>query len=188
MVLIDEKWLALAVVVAATVAIDAVYLSTRSFPLKFLVPGTVFLLAFQVAPIVYNVNIAFTNWSTGHIATKDEAIVAIQRNSLAEAPGRPQYVMAPARDEDGDLVLLLVDEATGEGYVGTRRTVSSRTRRGAEVWTRPRSPAPRRVHARQAATSCSRSTASSPRSPSRSTRRRRSGRRASTPPSSSSRR
>lgn len=115
----DEKWIALAVLVAATAAIDAVYLSRRSFPLKFLIPGTVFLLAFQVAPILYNVNVAFTNWSTGHITSKDAAIQGIQRNSLSESAEGGSYLMAAARNDDGDLVLLLVDDATGKGYVGT---------------------------------------------------------------------
>jgi arabinogalactan oligomer/maltooligosaccharide transport system permease protein len=114
----DEKWIALAVLVLATAAIDLVYLRGRHYPLKFLVPGTVFLLAFQVAPIIYNVNVAFTNWSTGHIATKEEAILGIQGNSLAESVDGGSYLMAPARDADGDLVLLLVDDATGKGYVG----------------------------------------------------------------------
>jgi len=116
----DEKWVALAVLAVATVAIDVVYLVGRVYPLKFLVPGTVFLLAFQVAPIVYNVNVAFTNWSTGHITSKADAIRGIQVNSLAESPDGGSYVMAPARESGGDLVLLLVDDATGKGYVGTR--------------------------------------------------------------------
>ena len=115
----DERWLALVVLVAATLAIDAAYLSPRAVPLKFLIPGTVFLLGFQVAPIVFNVNVAFTNWSTGHILQKQEAIEGIERSSLQEAPGGAIYVMAPARDENGDLVLLLVDDQTGRGAIGT---------------------------------------------------------------------
>ena len=47
----QQKWIALVVVAAATVAIDLVYLSKRSVPLKFLIPGTVFLIVFQVIPI-----------------------------------------------------------------------------------------------------------------------------------------
>ena len=54
----DDKWIALGVLVLATVAIDVVYLSPRNYPLKFLIPGTFFLLAFQVTPIVYTFAIA----------------------------------------------------------------------------------------------------------------------------------
>ena len=117
----DEKWLALGVLAAATLALDLVYLwPNRAIPLKFLVPGTVFLIAFQIVPIVYNVNVGFTNWSTGHILVKSEAIEGIQRNSLQPPADGTSYVMAPARNEDGDLVLLLVDETSGTPFVGTR--------------------------------------------------------------------
>jgi arabinogalactan oligomer/maltooligosaccharide transport system permease protein len=115
----DRKWISVAVVAAATIAIDLIYASPRrAIPLKFLVPGTVFLVAFQIFPIFYNVNIAFTNWSTGHNLGKDEAITAIQLASLVE--GDKSYVMAPARNQSGDLVLILVDEQSGRPFVGTR--------------------------------------------------------------------
>lgn len=117
----DRKWVALGVLLAATAAIDAIYMTPRRlFPLKFLIPGTVFLLAFQIAPIIYNVDIAFTNWSTGHILGKQEAIAGIERNSLAESADGSQYLMRPARDADGNLVLVLFDEEAEKGFVGTR--------------------------------------------------------------------
>ena len=115
----DGKWAALAALLAATVAIDAVYLSGRTVPLKFLVPGTVFLLAFQAIPIVYTVNVAFQEYSTGHIITKQEAIHGIQENSLAQPADGKTYLMAPARDASGALVLLLVDDLSGQAFVGT---------------------------------------------------------------------
>ena len=115
----DEKWIALGVLVIATAAIDFVYLSRRRYPLKFLIPGILFLLAFQLTPIVYNANIAFSNWSTGHILSKDEAIQGIQRNSLVESADGGAYVMAAARDESGELVLVLVDEETEKAFLGT---------------------------------------------------------------------
>jgi arabinogalactan oligomer/maltooligosaccharide transport system permease protein len=117
----DEKWIALGVLAAATLAIDLIYLSPRrAIPLKFLIPGTVFLIGFQIVPIVYNVNVGFTNWSTGHILVKSEAIEGIQRNSLGPPADGAAYVMAPARNEDGDLVLLLVDDTSGKQFVGSR--------------------------------------------------------------------
>jgi len=117
----DGRWIALAVLALTTVAIDLVYLSPRRVvPLKFLVPGTVFLIAFSVIPMVYNANVAFTNWSTGHLLTKSEAIEGIERNSLAQPANGRSYVMAAARDDDGNLVLILADEASGRPFLGTR--------------------------------------------------------------------
>jgi arabinogalactan oligomer/maltooligosaccharide transport system permease protein len=116
----EGKWVALAVLALATLAIDAVYLAPqRAVPLKFLVPGTIFLVAFQVVPIFYNANVAFSNWSTGHLLTKGEAVEAIERNSLSPPVDARSFVMSPARDQDEALVLILVDEASGDAFVGT---------------------------------------------------------------------
>ncbi len=48
----EEKWLFVAFTVVATLAIDYVYLSNRAIPAKYLIPGTLFLVAFQVYPLV----------------------------------------------------------------------------------------------------------------------------------------
>ena len=120
--LADGRWVAALVIGAATIAIDAVYLvpDRRLVPLKYLVPGTVFLVAFVAVPIVSNVNIAFTNWSTLHNLTKDEAIVAIEERSLVAPADATTYTATPAK-RDGELVLLLNEDTTGELFVGTKR-------------------------------------------------------------------
>jgi arabinogalactan oligomer/maltooligosaccharide transport system permease protein len=118
--LADGKWLAALLVGAVTVLIDAIYLvrDRRLVPLKYLIPGTVFLVAFVVIPIISNANIAFTNWSTLHNLTKDEAIVAIEERSLVAPADAASYTSTPAK-QDGGLVLLLRNDATGDLYVGT---------------------------------------------------------------------
>lgn len=122
-VLADRRhWVALVVLVAATLAIDALYFGTRrTLPLKFLLPGTLFMLAFQVVPIVYTVQVEFSNYSTGHILSKSEAIRQIQLNSLQPPENGRTFAMAPARDGNGELVLLLKDDASGATFVGTER-------------------------------------------------------------------
>ncbi len=130
-VLVDHhKWRAVAVLAAATLAIDAIYLVRRwTLPLKFLIPGTVFLLGFQVIPVAYTINVAFTNYSTGHILSHSEAVEQIEQNSLTE--GGASYTMAPARDADGRLVLILLDES-GRTFVGSAVVVQRADRRRQE--------------------------------------------------------
>jgi arabinogalactan oligomer/maltooligosaccharide transport system permease protein len=123
-VLIDRgKWISLAILVAATLLIDYVYLAPRAWtlPAKFIVPGTVFLLAFQIVPIVYTVEVAFSNYSTGHVISKADAVQAIKVNSLQPPPNGRQFEMAPARDSGGKLVLILHDDASGAVYAGTSK-------------------------------------------------------------------
>jgi arabinogalactan oligomer/maltooligosaccharide transport system permease protein len=116
------SWIPVVVLLAATGLIDWVYLSgTRTLPLKFLVPGTAFLLAFQVIPIIYTIQVAFTNYSTGHVISKADAIRQIEITSLQPPANGKSYTMAVARDASGKLVLILQDEVTKQTYVGTQK-------------------------------------------------------------------
>ena len=120
-VLIDHhKWKAVVVLLLATAGLDAIYLAKRrTLPLKFIVPGTVFLIAFHVVPVGYSIDVAFSNYSTGHILSRSEAIASIQENSLTEAANGASYSMTLMRDKDHKLVLGLLDEDTGKTFVGT---------------------------------------------------------------------
>jgi arabinogalactan oligomer / maltooligosaccharide transport system permease protein len=123
-VLLDRsRWIALAILAAALAAIDYVYLAPRrwTLPAKFLAPGTIFLLGFLVVPILYTIEVAFSNYSTGHILTKPEAIDQIKINSLEVPANGKQYELSPARDKDGKLVLILHEGAGGKVYVGTKK-------------------------------------------------------------------
>ncbi len=121
-VLVDRRhWAAVGVLAAATAIVDYLYLARRKTPAaKFLVPATLFLLAFQVIPIIYTVQVAFSNYSTGHISSKSAAIEQIRLTSLETPPNGKQYTMAVAR-RGGELVLVLRDDATGKDYLGTTK-------------------------------------------------------------------
>ncbi len=118
-----HRWPAVAVVAVATAAIDYLYIIPRKWtlPAKFLIPGTIFLIGFQVTPILYTVNVAFSNYSTGHILTKDQAIESIKINTLQEPQNGRQFDMAVAHDSSGKLVLLLRDPDSGTVYLGTTK-------------------------------------------------------------------
>jgi arabinogalactan oligomer/maltooligosaccharide transport system permease protein len=130
-----HHWVALPILVASTLAIDFVYLVPRrwTLPLKFLIPGTVFLVAFQIVPIIYTIEIAFSNYSTGHVIDKASAIEAIKINSLQPPENGKQYEAAPARDDSGDLVLLLRDDASGAVYVGTKEGLTPLAKRDVTI-------------------------------------------------------
>src|SRR6266498_424845 len=129
----QHKWVAVIVTIAAALAIDAIYLARRKVPLKFLVPGTIFLIAFSVIPIIYTINVAFTNYSTGHILSKSEAIEQVKINALAPPPNGKTYNLSPALDKDGNLVLLLADAETGKTFVGTREGLTPLPRSSVKV-------------------------------------------------------
>ena len=115
----QEWWGGLVVVVLATVLLDVAYLTRRAIPLKYLVPGTIFALAFQVVPVVYSGYIAFTNFSTSNRLTQEQAISQLSlRTSNVLGSTRFGLTILGAADGDGEIAFLLTDE-DGTTYLGT---------------------------------------------------------------------
>lgn len=125
-----RSWIGLGVLLGATAVIGYLYLTRRYVPAKYLIPGTVFLLAFQVFPVLYTVTTAFTNFGDGHRGDKAAAIAAIERGSVRQAPGSPEYQLTTAM-RGSDLVFLLVDPDTKQVSLGDAAGLSPLT--GAEV-------------------------------------------------------
>jgi arabinogalactan oligomer/maltooligosaccharide transport system permease protein len=121
--LIDKKsWLYLALLIVATAAIFFIYLSPRRIPAKYLIPGTLFLLCFQLFPVLYTVSTAFTNFGDAHRGTKQDAITAIQGASVKQVAGSQVYKLSVATTgsvTSGPLVFLLTD-TTKKSFAGTK--------------------------------------------------------------------
>jgi ABC-type sugar transport system permease subunit len=102
-------WVMLLVLLGSTLALDFLMLTKRFIPAKYVVIGAILLLVFQLIPIAYTVSIAFTNYSTGHIGTKQDAITQIEANSLSETDGALTYTMLPLYSEGQEVVLGLTE-------------------------------------------------------------------------------
>ncbi|MEW1841769.1 ABC transporter permease subunit [Nonomuraea angiospora] len=118
-----ESWVSLALLGAVSAAIAYLYLTRRFIPAKYLVPGTVFLIAFQVFPVVYTVTTAFTNFGDGHRGDKAAAVTAIETGSVRQTPNSPEYAMTAALRGD-ELVFLLVDPKTKQVRLGDAKGLS----------------------------------------------------------------
>jgi arabinogalactan oligomer / maltooligosaccharide transport system permease protein len=121
--LIDQgNWWMLALLLGVTGLIFWIYLTRRALPAKYLIPGTLFLIAFQIVPVIFTVTTAFTNFGDAHRGTKAEAIQAIEGSSVQQVPNSVEYVLTIATDgsaTSGDIVFLLVDPATSKVFAGT---------------------------------------------------------------------
>ena len=115
----DRVWLGIAFVVVATIGVDVIFLTRLrwSIPFKYLAPGTLFLLLFQMYPVLYTAYISTTNLGTGHILNKQEAIDGLIRTSRRSTPSGIEFVMVPGRNDSGDIALLLSDPPTEDDPV-----------------------------------------------------------------------
>jgi arabinogalactan oligomer/maltooligosaccharide transport system permease protein len=118
----ERAWPGLAVLVAATAGLFYLYAGPRRIPAKYLVPGTLFLIVFQLFPVAYTAATAFTNFSDGHRGDKREAVVAIQTASVTRVPGSIEYALTVATTGDpatGPLTFLVTDPASRVVSAGT---------------------------------------------------------------------
>ncbi|WP_445155279.1 ABC transporter permease subunit [Arthrobacter sp. Hor0625] len=108
MLFLSQSWLALGVSSAVALVINWIYLRKGGLPAKYLAPGVLFLLVFQVFVVLFSGYIAFTNYGDGHNSTKDDAINAIQLTAQKRVPDSPAYKTSVLA-KDNSFYLLFTD-------------------------------------------------------------------------------
>ncbi len=120
---IERKYIFLAVLVIITAIINYVYLSKKAYPLRYILPGTFFMILLVVYPIIYTVYVSFTNYGTGNILTKDQVVDQIEnRYYLPENTRDFSYEAFKLPDErkyaillqDGDRYYLIINQTVEE--------------------------------------------------------------------------
>ena len=93
-----------------------VYIRKTTIPLRWIAPGLIFLILFQLYPIVFTVFTAFTNYSTGNNVEKPIAIDAIE--ALTYVPeGALTWNWIPLQAEDGSSAIWITEPASGQSYL-----------------------------------------------------------------------
>lgn len=115
------NWIAALLVLIPIVGINWLYLTSRAVPLKYLLPGTLAMAVFSLLPIVYTVFIAFTNYSTGHVGSREDAIQRITQDGYVELG---DYALRVVRNPEGEIVYALAsvspeDASVTASYIGT---------------------------------------------------------------------
>ena len=95
-----------AYVAISTLVIDFIFFSKRFIAAKYVVPGALLMVAFQIYPAIYTGYVAFTNFSVGHEFNKETAIDSMIYNSYS-ATSDTLYPMHIASDEFGKSVVLI---------------------------------------------------------------------------------
>ncbi len=102
----EGNWAFLGATAGGTLLLNWLVLSARSYPLRYLFPGLFFLSLMVVYPAGYTFYISFTNYSTGHTLSKDEAIRLILRRTYSPTP--PVSFRFWAFGESGELYALVL--------------------------------------------------------------------------------
>ncbi|KAA9393503.1 ABC transporter permease subunit [Kocuria coralli] len=104
------SWGILAFLVIALIVADLVYFlpGKRILPAKYLFPGLIFLLVFQIFVLLYTATTAFTNYGDGHNSTKEAAISQLTNTYEQRIEGSEAYPITVLSGDDG-LALATVE-------------------------------------------------------------------------------
>ena len=93
----NREWVVLGLVVLVTAFVNYVYFSRKAIPAKYLTPGVIFLIIFQVFTLLYTGYIGFTNYGTGHNGSKDQAVAALMASAQERVEDSPAYPVTVVR-------------------------------------------------------------------------------------------
>ncbi|WP_091029498.1 ABC transporter permease subunit [Microbacterium oxydans] len=113
-----QEWLILGIVVAVAVLVNYIYFSRKRIAAKYLTPGIIFLILFQVFTLLYTGYIGFTNYGTGHNGTKDQAISSLLASAQERVEDSPTYPVTVV-EQFGTYGLLVTDPDSGDALLGT---------------------------------------------------------------------
>ena len=105
----QQEWGVLISLVLTLIVVDYVYFSKRAVPAKYLVPGLLFLIVFQIYVMANTAYVAFTNYGDGHNDAKEPAITQIMKTSDRRVEGTQTYPVA-VLDREGEIAFAVVKD------------------------------------------------------------------------------
>ena len=112
---------ALTVIVLAL--INWAYLNPRAQASRWLTPGLALMLVFVVYPVVYTAYLSFTNYQTGNLLSRDQAIERLEQVRIRTGEVGATLELAVYRNADDELALLIAGDGV-EPFIGVPRTRS----------------------------------------------------------------
>ncbi len=78
----DGVWQLAIIIGAITLLLNVIWLHPNGYPLRWMSPGLSFMILISFFPILMTIYFAFTNFGTGHILTKNQAIEVFQQRTF----------------------------------------------------------------------------------------------------------
>ncbi|MFM2238612.1 MAG: hypothetical protein RL389_959 [Actinomycetota bacterium] len=106
------------VTVIVALIINWIYLRRGGLPAKYLAPGVLFLIIFQVYVLVFSGYTAFTNYGSSHNGDQNLAIQTIKNAAYRVVEGEDFVVVPGVDNKDGKPALLMTSNADNKVYIG----------------------------------------------------------------------
>jgi len=103
----NQAWLPLVILALSTAAINWIYFRRGGVPAKYLTPGVIFLIAFQISVLIFSFFTAFTNYSSPHNGDIKFSTSAILDANFELNPDSPSYSVSWVKDAKGNTASLI---------------------------------------------------------------------------------
>jgi len=119
MILLAQNRIWVAVLsVAVLLIVNWIYLRKGGLPAKYLTPGVLFLLVFQVYVLLFSGYTAFTNYGSAHNGDESLAVQTIKNAAYRTLDGEDYSVGLVKSDSTGHEALLLTSNLDQKVYIG----------------------------------------------------------------------
>jgi ABC-type sugar transport system permease subunit len=100
-----------------TALINFIFLSERLYPLRWLSPGLLMLLLMVIYPLGYNIYISFTNDSSGHTLSREQAVAQLKQQTF-QPPDAATYAWTAYRNSQNNYKIILQNKAQNKSFIG----------------------------------------------------------------------
>ncbi|MEZ5220496.1 MAG: ABC transporter permease subunit [Ilumatobacteraceae bacterium] len=117
----NQSWAVMTLFIVAFALVNWAYLNPRAQASRWLTPGLVLMVVFVLYPVLYTAYISFTNYQTGNLLDKDQAIARLVDVDIRTGEAGETLTMSVYRDRADALALLVAGDAT-EPFFGLLRS------------------------------------------------------------------
>ncbi len=107
-----------AILAFVTLTINYIYLRKGGLPAKYLAPGVILLICFQIYTVIFSGYISFTNYGSLHNGNYEAALNATMLAAVEPVEGAAEYDIKIVRGADGAMQFLATDMNSMKVYLG----------------------------------------------------------------------
>ena len=100
-------------IIIVTIGVNVVFLREDLYPLRWLSPGLALMILLVVYPVIFTVFLSLTNYGTGHLISKEEAIAQIEQVTYVPETGM-SFTYTAFNSPSDNTYLIWVQSPTGE--------------------------------------------------------------------------
>ncbi|HNS67942.1 MAG TPA: DUF4896 domain-containing protein, partial [Mesotoga infera] len=121
--------------VILTLLIDLIALNPKGYPYRYMIPAMVLLFILTLYPMYYTFRTAFTNYGTGHLFTRQQAIQKLLSDYFY-IPEKPQeyefsiYIQLKDYNPTDNFITVLQSKESGEVFAVPRPQAINRDATG----------------------------------------------------------